>query len=271
MFWEELKSDDFERTVDKVGHVCLLPLACIERHAHHLPMATDMFIGRDLCRRAAALEPAVIFPNVIFTQILEARTFPGTIALEADMIVRLLDNICREIARNGFDKIVFVNAHGGNYHFLRFFAQSQLASRRGYVIYVADPPLPPDQMAAIEAQWETDVDGHAGERETSMMLAIRPDLVNREALGSHTEGRPLERLKSMSDLGVYTGIWWYADHPTHYRGDGHPATAEKGERLLAARAEALAAAIRLIKQDHETKRLQDEFYTGAEGAGEAAA
>ncbi|HEY2979561.1 MAG TPA: creatininase family protein [Anaerolineales bacterium] len=260
MFWEELKSDDFEGTVERVDRVCLLPLACIERHAHHLPMGTDMFIGRDLCRRAAALEPAVIFPNVIFTQILEARTFPGTIALEADLIVRLLDNICREIARNRFDKIVFVNAHGGNYHFLRFFAQSQLASRRDYVIYVADPPLPADQKAAIDAQWATTVDGHAGERETSMMLAIRPELVDRAVLGSDKEGMPLERLKDLSDLGVYTGIWWYADHPTHYRGDGHPASTEKGERLLGARAQALAAAIRLIKKDGETKRLQDEFY-----------
>jgi len=73
MFWEELTSDNFASAVNRAQQVCRLPLSCIERHAHHLPLATDMFIDRDLCRRAAALEPAIIFPNYIFTQILEAR------------------------------------------------------------------------------------------------------------------------------------------------------------------------------------------------------
>ena len=64
-----------------------------------------------------------------------------------------------------------------------------------------------------------------------------------------------------------TGVWWYADHPTHYRGDGSPATAEKGERLLAARARALARVIRMIKEDRETKRLQDEFFSASKQHG----
>jgi len=61
-------------------------------------------------------------------------------------------------------------------------------------------------------------------------------------------------------VGVDTGIWWYADHPTHYRGDGRPATVEKGNRVLDARARTLARVIRAIKDDQETKRLQDEFF-----------
>ncbi len=267
MFWEEMTGDQFEKVVTQVQRVCLLPLSCIERHAHHLPLGTDMFIGRDLCRRAAELEPAIIFPNFIFTQILEARHCRGTVALEADLILRLLENTCAEIARNGLTKIVLVNAHGGNYHLLRFFAQSQLASRRDYVVYVAEPPLPPQEEAAIDAQWETKVDGHAGESETSMILAIRPDLVARNQLRTDAEGMPRGRLKALAEMGVYTGIWWYADHPTHYRGDGGPARPEKGERFLAARAHALAAAIRLIKQDEESGRLQDEFFSAGEAHG----
>ncbi len=77
--------------------------------------------------------------------------------------------------------------------------------------------------------------GHAGERETSALLAIRPDLVRRDALRAGGEGMPLERLQTLRDLGVDTGIWWYADHPTLYRGDGTPARADKGETELAAR------------------------------------
>jgi creatinine amidohydrolase len=267
MHWEELTSDQFPAAVSAAQGVCLLPLSCIERHAHHLPLGTDMYIGRELCRRAAALEPAIVFPDFIFTQILEAQHCAGTIAIEADLIVRLLDNVCREIARNGLTKIILVNAHGGNNHLIHFFGQMQLATPRDYVVYVAEPPLSPEDEALVAAQWQSTVDGHAGERETSAIMIIRPDLVRAEALHADGEGLPLERLKPLTEAGVYTGIWWYADHPTHYRGDGSVATAEKGERYLFARAQALARAIRVIKADQETRRLQDEFFAASNHRG----
>jgi len=260
MHWEELTGDQFPQAVAEAEGVCLLPLSCIERHAHHLPLGTDMYIGRELCSRAAEIEPAIIFPDFILTQILEARHYPGTIGLEPELILRLLEAVCREIARNGLSKVVIVNAHGGNDHLIHFFTQIQLASPRDYVVYVAEPPLAPEDEAALQLQWQTTIDGHAGESETSAILNIHPELVRKEALRADGEGKPLDRLKRLRDLGVDTGAWWYADHPTHYRGDGSPATAEKGEHMLSAQARALAKAIRAIKEDQETKRLQDEFF-----------
>lgn len=263
MHWEELTSDMFPQAVAAAEGVCLLPLSCIERHAHHLPLGTDMYIGREFCRRAAALEPALIFPDFIFTQILEARHCAGTIAIEADLILRLLDNVCREIARNGLKKIVIVNAHGGNDHLMHFFLQTQLSNPRDYVVYVAQPQMSTEDAAAISAQWDTEVDGHAGEIETSAIMIIRPDLVHKDQLRADNEGMPLDRLKQLSEVGVSTGTWWYADHPTHYRGDGTPATAEKGNRWLDASARAFAKAIRAIKDDTVTSHLQDEFFAAS--------
>lgn len=260
MRWEELTADVFPQAVRTSEGVCLLPLSCIERHAHHLPIGTDMYIARDLCRRIAELEPAVIFPDFIFTQVLEVRHCAGTIAIEPDLIVHLLENVCREIARNGFKKIVLVNAHGGNNSMIHFFTQRQLASTRDYVVYVVEPPLSADDDAALHAALKTEVDGHAGEIETAAILSIRPDLVRKEPLKSDGEGMPLERLKALRDAGVTTGIWWYADHPTHYRGDGVPATAETGEVFLSTQARAFAHAVRLIKADTEAARLQAEFF-----------
>ena len=235
MNWEELAGDDFPQAVHDAHGVCLVPLSVIERHGHHLPTGTDMLIGRELCRRAAALEPVVVFPDLFLTQILEARHVPGTIALDAVVIMNLLDNVCREIARNGLKKIVLVSAHGGNHHFVRYFAQAQLESARNYVVYVADPIFSPEAEADLAALWETRVDGHGGELETSEILAIRPDLVHLDRAPADGEGLPLDRLKALNEAGVYTGIWWYADHPTHYRGDGRPATADKGQRASASR------------------------------------
>jgi creatinine amidohydrolase len=263
MRWEELTSDEFPKAVETAQGVCLLPLSVIERHAHHLPLGTDMYIGRDLCRRTAELEPAIIFPDYIFTQILEARHCPGTIAIDAELIMRLLENTCREIARNGLHKIVIVNAHGGNNSLIQFFCQAQLGSQRDYVVYIAEPPLAAEDASAVKAQWQASVDGHAGEAETSAIQIIRPDLVRMDQLRNEGEGMPRNRLKALRDQGVTTGIWWYADHPTHYRGDDTAGTAEKGERWLAARARALAQAVRAIKADGEAKRLQDEFFAAS--------
>jgi creatinine amidohydrolase len=260
MRWEELTSDEFPGAVAQAESVCLLPLSVIERHAHHLPIGTDMYIGRDLCRRAAELEAAVIFPDFIFTQILEAKHCAGTIAIDSAVFLTLLENVLREIARNGLKKIVIVNAHGGNGSLIHFLAQIQLQSQRDYAVYVAEPPLSEEDRAAVRGQWSTTVDGHAGESETSAIMTIRPDLVRGDQLRSDGEGMPLGRLQPLRDMGINTGIWWYADHPTHYRGDGSAGTAEKGEVYLAARARALARAIRLIKDDTETMRLQNEFY-----------
>jgi creatinine amidohydrolase len=259
MRWEELTGDQFPEAVKQAESVCLLPLACIERHGHHLPLGTDMFIGRELCCRAAQLEPVVIFPDFIFTQILEARHVPGTLGIEPELIIRLLENTCREIARNGFNKIVIVNAHGGNDHLIHYFSQIQLASRRDYVIYIPQPAYQ-DEAPATALQWETVIDDHAGERETSMILAIRPELVHLETLPADGEGMPLGRLKPLADQNIFTGIWWYADNPTHYSGDGHLAAAEKGNIWFSDRSRALARAIRVIKDDQDSKRLQDEFF-----------
>ncbi len=259
MRWEELTGDQFPEAVQKSEGVCLLPLSCIERHGHHLPLGTDLFIGRELCQRAAQLETAVVFPDFIFTQIFEARHVPGTVGIEPELIIRLLEATCREIARNGFKKIVIVNAHGGNEHLIYYFAQIQLASRRDYVVYVPKPSYQGEESSTA-AQWETVIDDHAGERETSMILAVRPELVDMDSLPTDGEGMPLGRLKSLRDQDTYVGIWWYADNPTHYCGDGRPASAKKGETWFADRANTLAKAIRTIKADEDSKRLQDEFF-----------
>jgi creatinine amidohydrolase len=263
MEWETLTSDDFAAAVASTGGVCVVPLSAVERHARHLPLGTDTYIGRDICRRAAALEPAIIFPDNLFTQILEARHLPGTIALDADVTMKLLDNICREIARNGCKKIIIYSVHGGNWHFAPFFAQTQLESARDYVVYVATPRFSADEEAQLNVRFEAPIGDHAGETETSAIIAIRPDLVHMDRIVAG-EGEPEGRLDALRDAGVYTGIWWYADHPTHYQGDAQPATSEKGDLYLSAMAAALARIIRAVKADDAARRLQDEFFGASE-------
>ena len=262
MRWEELTGDQFVEAVQACEGVCLIPLSVIERHGHHLPLGTDMYIGREVMTRAAALEPAIVFPDYVFTQIPEVRHRAGTISIDPDLMLRLLDNVCREVARNGLKKVVLVNVHGGNTGLLSLFNMLPLYSRRDFVIYIVQPFGP--GMAAVDVPWDRTTDGHAGPGETSMILKIRPDLVFMEQVPASDEGRALQRLRGLREAGVQTGIWWYADHPTHYQGDARPATAEAGDRLLDAMAQTVARAVRAIKADGEAKRLQDEFFAAAE-------
>jgi creatinine amidohydrolase len=94
-------------------------------------------------------------------------------------------------------------------------------------------------------------------------MAIRPDLVRSKELRADGEGMPQGRLSELRAAGLTPGIWWYADHPTHYRGDGVPATADKGDHYLEAVARALANAIRLVKQDSVSQQLQEEFFAAS--------
>lgn len=259
MRWEELTADRFVDAVELSGGVCLLPLSVVERHSTHLPLGTDVMIGRAVAERAAAIEPALIFPDHIYTQIPEARHHPGTVALDGELMLRLLDAVCTEIARNGLDKIVLVNAHGGNFGLLSLFPMLQLERPRDYVVYIVDL-IDPAVRSADAAAWDGDLDGHAGRSETAMIRALRPELIDEASLPNGGEGRPLGRLDALREAGVRTGIWWYADHPEHYSGDARSATAEVGERLLEAQARHLARAVRAVKDDRSARELQDEFF-----------
>ena len=262
MRWEELTGDDFGAAVEQAQGVCLVPLSVLERHGHHLPLGTDMFIARAVCERAAGSEPALIFPDFYLTQIPEARHCAGTISIEADVILQLLDNICREVARNGLKKIILVNAHGGNTSLLGFFHERQLYARRDYVVYSVTTFWLPGEPPVVP--WDPARDSHAGAAESSLILALHPALVHMDRLPDTGEEAPLHRLHALGEAGVRTGIGWYADHPTHYAGDARPANAAAGEAMIDFMGRALARAIRLVKDDKTTPALLEEFYQGSE-------
>lgn len=194
----------------------------------------------------------ILFPDYYFSQIPEARHLAGTISLYGDLMIRLLDNVCREIARNGMKKIVLVNAHGGNLGLTAYYNMLQLYQPRDYVVYLVQPF---SFMGQVNVSWPREEGGHAGRGETSMMLALRPDLVQMELLNDDGEGETLNRLQHLRDADVQTGIWWYADHPTHYSGNAKYATAEAGEKLLDACAAGIVKAVRAIKADKNSSDI----------------
>jgi len=254
--WEELTADDFRAAIQQSEGTCLLPFGIIEKHGPHLPLGTDLINVRHVVLAAVQTDFAVVFPEYYFGQIFEARHEPGTIAYSTSLQMQLLQETTDEMARNGCKKVVIVNGHGGNEHLLPYFAQTQLEKPHDYVLYVY--PLfdaPPGGPAK-----KTTNDMHAGETETSEMLIARPDLVHIDRANQES-GADLARLKLPDPL--YTAIWWYASFPLHYSGDGAAARRELGEYDMNAWTAALQKVIRAVKADHESLRLQNEFFEKA--------
>ena len=263
MKWENLTSPQFAGAVGECEGVCLLPLGVIEKHGDHLPLGTDLFIARELALRAAELEPAIVFPPYFLTQIYEARHTPGTIGIESGVMVSLLQTVCDEIGRNGLNKIILVNGHGGNRHFLPHLITLQLERRRDYVLYMpredawlADEAFIQGWTAMAECKIR---DEHGGEMETSMVLALHPERVDMDAL-TLDQGLALDRLKVLEDARIYNAMQWYASFPHHYSGQAEYGTAAKGEYLLGHVVTELARMIRLVKDDDVSRPLQDEFF-----------
>jgi creatinine amidohydrolase len=259
--WEELTAPDFAKAVERSAGTAIVPLGVVEKHGPHLPLGTDLLDAREVALRAVRKEYSIVFPPYYFSQIFEAKHQPGTLAYSTRLIWDVLQETVDEIARNGVKKIILVNGHGGNNSFLPFFCQSQLARRKNYAVYLFQPSGDPAFEARVKALLKTPSDMHAGETETSMMLAHRPDVVHPERARDQS-GADQARLSGLKD--AYTAIWWYARFPNHYAGDGSPANAELGNLLLDHEAEQLAATIRSVKADTKALELQDRFFDEAE-------
>jgi creatinine amidohydrolase len=258
MLWEQLTTRQFEAAA-KDG-VCVIPIGVLEKHGDHLPLGTDMYTSTAICAAAAEIEPAIVFPYYFFGQIAEAVHYPGTVAVSHQMMMDNLLAMCDEIARNGIKKILIMSGHGGNSHFLPFFAQEMPRLARDYQVYTGFAVgLEPAQRKEIQAMaGYDDLGQHAGLAETALMLHLRPDLID-TSVQDPSEGRDLGRMAGIKKEGLFTGFNWYASFPNHYAGDHTKATPEIGKRVYEMAVANAAAKIKAVKADNESLALVKEY------------
>ena len=252
--WEELTAEDFRTAVQQAKGTCLLPFGILEKHGPHLPLGTDLLNVRYAALHAAEQEFAVVFPEYYFGQIFEAKHQPGTVAYSMELQLKLLQETTDEMARNGCKKVIIVNGHGGNEHLLPYFAQAQMASPKDNVVYVLDGER---SRPGGPAKKSTGIDYHAGENETSNTLFTHPDLTHIDRAGR--ESGADQKRQNLPQF-LYTGIWWYARFPNHYSGDGSVATKELGDWNVQGWISTIVEAIRAVKADEASLKIQNEFY-----------
>jgi len=254
--FERFAGQDIREAAEK-GLVAILPVGSIEIHGPHMPTGTDSLIVYGVAKLAAEKADAVVLPPFYYAYVPENRHFPGTISLTAKTMLALLEEVCDEIARNGFKKILILNGHGGNNEILRVFLRDSLTKKRKYALYAMINPWAP-LRDLVEKLTEGRTFGHACEVETSLGLylfqeSIKLERIEREAeLGS--TGLP---------QGIETPVDWQAYAAELYLGDPRHATREKGKMLVERFADYLADVIRTIKQETKVPRILDDFHRRA--------
>lgn len=240
--WWKLRAHEL-RTLAERGATVIMPVGSIEQHGPHLPVQVDTLLAGEIARRAALRlaerTPVVVTPTVWMGLAEHHMTLGGTFTLDFTAYQALLRCLCRSVDRHGFPRILILNGHGGNVSALNVIAgalASELTARVAIVTYWHLKQAADRFREILEHQ---DNVRHAGEAESSMLLALVPDLVDQEAMRS-TEG-PLDGIVRPS--GAY-GYRHVSDiSPAGVLGKPRTASAEKGERLLEAAAEAVAGAV----------------------------
>jgi len=264
MLWEEFSAKGLEDYITKCEGLCVLPMGVLEKHGDHLPLGTDMYIVTEIAKAASAKSPAVVFPYYFMGQILEAMHATGTIAPSHKLIMDALLEMCDEIHRNGFKKILLLSGHGGNCHFLPFFAQMFPGLDRSYAVYTTFIyDMSAKDKKTIQEQTGIKVMGdHAGYLETSLIMHLRPDLVYMDKVKPE-EYKNLNRLKGLKDLNVYTGYNWYANYPYHFAGDPSKASKNNGKIIFDVMNNRIVDILIAIKADEVSHSLIKEFRSKA--------
>lgn len=237
--WTRLRAPEL-RALASAAATVIVPVGSMEQHGPHLPVEVDSLLATEVSRRAArrVAEPArvVVAPTLWCGLAEHHMAFGATITLDFETFHAMLRCVCRSIARHGFPRVMLLNGHGGNVTALNVIA-GELARELDADIATSTYWLLSAAASAFGEILEHQPNvRHACEAETSMLLAVAPDLVDREAMVT-TDG-PLTSV--VSESGVYHYRSFAEISPSGVLGVPSAASAEKGERLLDAAADALA-------------------------------
>jgi creatinine amidohydrolase len=210
------------------------PLGAVEQHGPHLPMSTDLIIAT--ATADAAVDEAGddldlwLLPPLAYTKSNEHAWASGTIWLSASTMLAVLDDLGRCLAGTPARKVVFLNGHGGNSALVAV-ANREVRLAHGLMTFLMHPFVPADQGGASAAE-ELGMGIHGGSDETSVMLYLRPELVDM-SLARRSVPEALTSFDKVRFGGSVPFGWLSNDFgPDGVIGDPTLADATLGERLF---------------------------------------
>ena len=209
---------EFSDIITKVQRA-IIPVGSLEQHGEHLPVSTDSLIVENIARLVAKQVPSFVLPPILFGVSYEHRPM-FNISVQNSTLSRIICDICSSLVENGIKNITIINGHYGNIGALQYIAQNLYGK------------IPNDISIHSINYWhlmQSELD-HAGDTETSLVLAIAPELVRMERAKANYNNLSKSKVaySSMTNApGSFpkitgNGVW----------GDPRNATANKGHKLL---------------------------------------
>src|SRR5690348_71997 len=234
--WTEMTWQDFG-TAERRRWIAVLPLAAVEQHGPHLPLGVDSFIAEAYLARVHAMLPpdlpVTFLPLQRIGQSDEHLAYPGTLSLSAITAIRVWTEIGESLHRAGLAKMVLVTSHGGNVQVMEIVARD-LRARLGMFVVTCGWHrfgYPDGLWTAQERRHGI----HAGDIETSLMLAARPDTVRGDKVAASVpESIAMEQEFKWLRPARPAGFGWMTQdlHASGAVGDPTGANAQKGEAAL---------------------------------------
>jgi creatinine amidohydrolase len=210
---------DFQRVLQEIQRA-ILPVGSLEQHGNHLPVSTDSLIAEYVARMVGEKLGAFVLPVMCYGVSFEHKPM-FNVSLHSSTLTTLVCDACTSLADNGITQIIIINGHHGNIGALQYISQELVNNDKSKTINVNT--IHYWQMLKKEFD-------HAGEVETSLMLAIAPELVRMDKAVPNT--RSLTKSKAAynsitNSPGSFpkitgNGVW----------GDPRKATAEKGRKWI---------------------------------------
>ncbi|HHN65949.1 MAG TPA: creatininase family protein [Nitrospirae bacterium] len=176
MFLDEITMKEFSENLNKTKTL-IIPYGTVEEHGSHLPLGTDTIIPVEILKEVSKISNVFIAPPVHYGVCTSTRQHPGTISITPHTLRHLTMDILRDAYRKGLRNFILLSGHGGGLHVnaLKEVSEILIDELDDIKIAVLCPyDMLRDRLREIA---ETDNDSHAGEIETSLIMALRPDLV----------------------------------------------------------------------------------------------
>ncbi len=224
--------------------VVLLPIGSTEQHGPHNPLGTDHIIAYELAKEASRRTGVMVLPVIPYGMSEHHMHFPGTVSVSPDALKLYVKEVCLSLKRHGVRKIVIVNGHGGNLNPLLDLAR-ELRRDHGMLIFIFQWwTAISDKLTNIYTAKER---GHAAAEETSMIMYIDEDLVNRERMVDEEVRDPLSGARAYfpgyTDDYTKSGVF----------GVAKTASREKGELSFE---ESVRELVKLIDKVREVKIIE---------------
>jgi creatinine amidohydrolase len=242
-FWADLTSRHFAQLAASgtiSNAVAVLPVAAMEQHGPHLPMSVDTTLVNGVVSASLAHLPddlpVLFLPTQQVGKSNEHIRFPGTLTLSAQTLISVWMELGASVARSGIKKLVLLNSHGGQVSVMDIVARDLRTAHDLIVYHTSWYNLPLGEAVMGQFPPEEHRFGiHAGDIETSMMLALAPHLVDMaQAKNFHSSSQDRAAKYPILGNGSSAKLGWHMQdyNPQGAAGNALAATAEKGHALV---------------------------------------